>query len=104
MAARTEVSRARTWTRALFRVPDAPDMPRALRLSGGLRLVLDGQRATTRVPVLCCVKMGSGSNSRWTFTMLFYNDELRRTAAGWRIVSRYEELVFPEGGEPPGLA
>ena len=53
-----------------------------------------------QVPVLACVKMRRGEELSWTFTALFYNDELRRTAEGWRITRRYEELVFPDGAEP----
>lgn len=91
----------RAWLAAL-----SSDMPRALRLSGGLRLDLQGDRASTRVPVLCLVKMRGEAGLRWTFTALFYNDELARTAAGWRIVRRCEELVYPDESEPdlPGRA
>lgn len=74
-------------------------MPQALRLTGGLRLDLQGDRATTRVPVVCYVKMRGDSGMAWTQTALFYNDTLARTSMGWRIVHRYEELVFPDGSE-----
>ena len=81
------------------------DMPKALRQTGGLRLELAGGRATTRVPVVCFVKMRGEGGLAWTQTALFYNDELARTHAGWRIVRRYEELVYPDGSESgPGLA
>ena len=79
----------------------AEQMPKALRLTGGLRLDLDGDRAHTRVPVICCVKMRSPGGEDWTWTTLFYNDELTRTEQGWRIVKRYEELVYPDGSESP---
>ena len=85
----------RSWLAALAR-----DMPRALRLTGGLRLRLDGERATTRVPVLCYVKMRGAEGEAWSTTALFYNDELRRTEEGWRIVTRYEERVFPDDSDP----
>lgn len=85
----------RDWLAAL-----AQDMPEALRLSGGLRLALNGDRATTRVPVICFVKMRGETGLAWTQTALFYNDELARTAEGWRIVRRYEELVYSREPEP----
>jgi len=76
------------------------DMPKALRISGGLRLDLQGDRATTRVPVLCLVKMRRPSGLDWTWTALCYNDALERTDPGWRIVRRYEELVYPDEAGP----
>jgi hypothetical protein len=81
------------------------DMPRAMRLTGGLRLELAGRRATTRVPVICLVEMRAEAGLAWTQTALFYNDELARTDVGWRIMRRYEELVYPDGSEfGPGFA
>ena len=50
--------------------------------------------------MVCYVKMRGPAGEDWTVTALFYNDELRRTAEGWRITRRYEELVFPDGAEP----
>jgi len=47
------------------------------------------------------VKMGSPGGENWTWTTLFYNDELTRTEQGWRIVKRYEELVYPDALESP---
>jgi len=87
----------RRWLEAL-----AHDMPKALRITGGLRLTLEAERARTRVPVLCAVKMRQDGEARWTWTALCYNDQLARGPHGWRIVRRYEELVFPDGPEPPG--
>ena len=77
------------------------EMPKAVRLAGSLRLDLQGDRAQTRVPVICCVKMRRDGEVEWTWTALFYNDQLARSAQGWRIVRRYEELVFPDGSESP---
>jgi hypothetical protein len=71
-----------------------PMMTSAQRITGGLRLQLDGDRATTRVPVACFVTMTAGDSRVLTHTGLFYNDVLERTADGWRIVSRYEELAW----------
>ena len=90
----------RVWVAALSKT-----MPKALRLTGGLRLKLEDARATTRVPVLCLVQMAGDTGVEWTQTALFYNDELERTDAGWRIVHRYEELVYPDESDsesPPG--
>ena len=89
----------RDWLIAL-----SAEMPKAMRLTGGLRLQLDGPRASARVPVLCAVKMRTRGAVQWTWTALFYNDELARRDAGWRVVRRYEELVFPDesGASGPG--
>jgi hypothetical protein len=86
----------RDWLEAV-----AQQMPKALRLTGGIRLDLAGDHAQTRVPVICCVKMRTAGGEDWTWTALFYNDELARTAQGWRIVKRCEELVYPDGSESP---
>lgn len=76
-----------------------PMMVHAQRITGGLRLQLDGDRATTRVPVVCYVTMEIGGARSLTYTGLFYNDTLARTPDGWRIVDRYEELSW---SGPPG--
>lgn len=64
----------------------------AQRLTGGLRLDLDGDTATTRVPVACFVTMEFDGTRSLISTGIFYNDTLRRTGEGWRIAGRYEEL------------
>lgn len=93
-------------------------MLEAQRITGGLRLTLDGDRATTRVPVACHVVMATRSETgekgetgesdekdetgekdekderRLTHTGLFYNDVLERRPEGWRIVRRVEELAW----------
>jgi hypothetical protein len=66
----------------------------AQRITGGLRLQLDGDTATTRVPTACFVTMELDGERSLVSTGLFYNDTLRRTPDGWRIVSRYEELAW----------
>lgn len=71
-----------------------PIMVHAQRISGGLRLQLAGDKATTRVPVVCYVTMLIDGERTLTNTGLFYNDELARTVDGWRIVRRYEELSW----------
>lgn len=79
----------RRWLESL-----APTMPAAQRITGGLRLVLEGDRATTRVPVVCHVTVVEGGVRRLTTTGLFYNDRLQRTPDGWRIEARREELAW----------
>jgi hypothetical protein len=78
-----------------------PIMVHAQRIAGGLRLHLAGDRATTRVPVVCYVTMLIDGERTLTYTGLFYNDTLARTADGWHIVRRYEELSWsgPPGGQ-----
>ncbi len=71
-----------------------PVMVHAQRITGGLRLQLDGDGATTRVPVVCYVTMLIDGVGKLTCTGLFYNDVLARTADGWRIVRRYEEFSW----------
>ena len=71
-----------------------PIMVHAQRITGGLRLQLAGDSATTRVPVVCYVTMLIDGERTLTYTGLFYNDTLARTADGWRIVRRYEELSW----------
>jgi hypothetical protein len=69
-------------------------MVAAQRISGGLRLALDGDRATTRVPVACHVTMIIAGERQLTHTGIFYNDVLERRDVGWRIVSRVEERAW----------
>lgn len=71
-----------------------PVMVHAQRVTGGLRLQLDADHATSRVPVVCYVTMLIEGTRTLTCTGLFYNDTLRRTADGWRVVQRYEELSW----------
>jgi len=82
----------RAWLASL-----APTMPHAQRIRGGLRLALAGDRATTKVPVVCYVTMAAEGERRLTTTGLFYLDALRRTPDGWRIVTRREALSWSGG-------
>jgi hypothetical protein len=72
----------------------APSMPRAQRVTGGLRLMLRGDEATTRVPVVCYVTVLRAGVESLSTTGIFYDDRLRRTADGWRIVARREALAW----------
>ncbi len=77
-------------------------MVAAQRITGGLRLTLDGERATSRVPVACHVQMRVGSEVRLTHTGIFYNDILEKRELGWRIVERVEELAWAAQDDDPG--
>ena len=79
----------RAWLQGL-----QPVMVEAQRITGGLRLCLEGDRATTRVPVACHVTMEIGGERRLTHTGLFYNDVLEKLEEGWRIVHRVEEKAW----------
>lgn len=79
----------RTWLASLQTI-----MVKAQRVTGGLRLALAGDSATTRVPVVCHVTMQLGSEPTLISTGIFYNDTLARTEHGWRIVARREELAW----------
>ncbi len=83
-----------------------PVMVSAQRIRGGLRLRLEGDTATTRVPVACYVTMVYGPEPVLVTTGIFYEDTLRRTADGWRIVERHERLQWsgPPGGTPAAIS
>lgn len=66
----------------------------AQRITGGLRLRLAGDRASTRVPVACHVTMLIDGERRLTHTGIFYDDRLERRPEGWRIVHRVEERAW----------
>ena len=78
-----------------------PSMPQAQRVSGGLRLDLAGDVATTRVAVVCYVTLEQDGVRQLTTTGLFYNDRLERTRDGWRIVARREELSWRGNAPAP---
>ena len=69
-------------------------MVAAQRITGGLRLALDGDRAKTHVPVACHVTMLIEGERRLSHTGIFYNDRLERRKEGWRIVHRLEEKAW----------
>jgi hypothetical protein len=79
----------RSWLASLRTI-----MVSAQRLTGGLRLELDGATATTRVPTACFVTMEIDGTRSLISTGIFYNDSLHRTSDGWRITERYEELSW----------
>jgi hypothetical protein len=77
-------------------VAAAPSMLRAQRIRGGLGLSLDGDRATTRVAYTCHIQVAGPDGPMWIHNGNFYNDVLVRTADGWRVAQRYEELSWME--------
>jgi hypothetical protein len=62
------------------------------RITGGLRLQLDGDEASTCVPVVCHVKFRMGDSTKLVHTGIFYHDKLERREQSWRIVKRRESL------------
>lgn len=75
----------------------APDRYEAFQhMIGNLEVVLDGDRATGRIMCLnpMAFPRGEGPEPVIGFHGLWYVDEYRRTAEGWRIVSRREDKCF----------
>lgn len=73
------------------------------------RLKLDGDTATSRTILFNPMVMADGSGQRQTFFIgLWYRDTLVRTAGGWRIAERYEEMGWthnvPEMSPAPDIA
>jgi hypothetical protein len=65
---------------------------------------LAGDRATARTAVLNPMGFQNPDGTLHQFTVgAYYNDELRRTAKGWRIARRVEESVFMQGELPKAL-
>ncbi len=65
---------------------------------------LDGDRAKTRTYVLNPMGFPNPDGSLHMFTVgAYYNDQLVRTAEGWRIAERVEEHAFLEGSLPEAL-
>ena len=85
----TSYANYRTWLAGLEET-----MVAAQRITGGLRLALQGDQATTRVPVACFVTMQIEDERKLTHTGIFYNDRLERRQEGWRIAHRIEEKAW----------
>ena len=89
-----------------------PIMVHAQRITGGLRLQLDGDTATTRVPVVCYVTMETDGERALTYTGLFYNDRFS-AHAGWlahhralrraQLVGPMSAADAPTGGRLDGV-
>jgi 3-phenylpropionate/cinnamic acid dioxygenase small subunit len=74
-------------------------------LSSNCEITLDGDRASVRSMQYIAVKMESADGTRVVFSGIWFRDELQRTAAGWRIAARIEDLAwrhnFPGDFTPP---
>jgi 3-phenylpropionate/cinnamic acid dioxygenase small subunit len=74
-------------------------------LSSNLEIELDGDRARVRTLQYIAVKLETAEGPRIVFSGIWFRDEVARTADGWRIHQRYEELAwrhnFPEDFQPP---
>jgi hypothetical protein len=74
--------------------------PNSQHLNANLQIVVDGDRATGRVMCLNPQEMeikgkgGANAESHIFFCGLWYVDEYRRTADGWRIAQRVEEKSY----------
>jgi 3-phenylpropionate/cinnamic acid dioxygenase small subunit len=64
---------------------------------------LDGDRATGRTLVTNPMSMQQGDDKQTIFTVYaHYEDELVRTADGWRIARRFERQALLDGSLPGG--
>ena len=67
-------------------------------------VTLEGDTARARTYVLNPMGFPKPDGSLHLFTVgAFYNDELTRTPAGWRIAKRVEEQAFLDGSLPAAL-
>ena len=93
----------RRWLAAVF-----AGFPAAQHLSSNASISLDGDRASVRSMQYIGVKMIRGDDERVVISGIWFHDEMRRDAEGWRISRRYEELAwrhnFPGDFEPPSVA
>jgi hypothetical protein len=79
--------------------------PETLHLIGNSEVELEGDAARARTAVYNPMFFANQDGSRHHFAVgAYYNDQLTRTSAGWRISQRIEEHVFTEGGMPAELA
>lgn len=78
--------------------------PETLHLIGNSEVELAGDTARARTAVYNPMFFANKDGSRHHFAVgAYYNDELVRTDAGWRISQRIEEHAFTEGGTPAEL-
>lgn len=79
--------------------------PTTIHAISNSSIELDGDKAKGRTLVNNPMVLPKGEGGAFIFTIYaYYNDELVRTEAGWRIASRMEEQVLVTGDAPPGLA
>ena len=78
--------------------------PNCQHLNANVQVTLDGDTASGRVMCFNPMEMNlPGGDSQTYMLGLWYVDEYRRTADGWRIAKRYEEQLLMQGAFPPGL-
>jgi len=73
----------------------AAAIPKYQHMIGAPHLKLDGDRATSRTILFNPLVYPRPDGTEQVFFIgLWYCDELVRTAQGWRISSRYEEMAY----------
>lgn len=74
-------------------------------LSSNCEITLQGDTARVRSMQYIAVDMDDGAAGRVVFSGIWFRDTLHRSAQGWRIAERVEELAwrhnFPPGFTPP---
>ena len=79
--------------------------PETLHLIGNSEVQLSGDAATARTAVYNPMFFARADGGRHHFAVgAYYDDELVRTAEGWRIARRVETHAFTEGEHPAELA
>ncbi|MFZ5706794.1 MAG: nuclear transport factor 2 family protein [Pseudomonadota bacterium] len=79
-----------------------PTFPAFQHLSTTTRIDIDGDSARTKTILFNPMVMNHEGEERVFFIGLWYNDELVRTADGWRIKHRREQKCWSFNA-PPGL-
>lgn len=79
-----------------------PTFPAFQHLSTTTRIDIDGDSAKTKTILFNPMVMNHEGEERVFFIGLWYNDELVRTADGWRIKHRREQKCWSFNA-PPGL-
>lgn len=78
--------------------------PTTIHAISNSSIQLSGDRARGRTLVNNPMVLPKGEGGSFIFTVYaYYNDELVRTDAGWRIAKRIEEQVLVTGDVPGGL-
>ena len=78
--------------------------PMTMHFISNSTVVLKGDEATARTYVINPMGFPNPDGGLHMFTVgAYYNDELVRTDAGWRIAERYEEQAYLEGSLPTAL-
>jgi 3-phenylpropionate/cinnamic acid dioxygenase small subunit len=89
----------RAWLEAAL----AP-FPMTVHFISNTTVELEGDHASTRTAVLNPMGFANPDGTMHLFTVgAYYNDKLRRTEDGWRIIERIEEQAFIDGSLPEAL-